>query len=677
LADFYAGIVMEEGPTIYQFDDVQVDLKNFKVFKAGRAVHLEPKAIKSLIFLIEHRGRLIEKSELLDAVWQDAFVTENAMTKVIAKLRKTLGDGIKEAKYIETVPTRGYRFIADVEVGKENVETGARAISLPHKALEGDSSLQIGGKLARLTRRVKRVGWRSLLACTLLIGLLISGYFWTRQSKVPVPAAPSATIKSVAVLPFKPLVAVSRDESLEIGIADSLITRLGGIKGIVVRPISAVRKYVDLEQDPVAAGRELSVESVLEGSIQKVDDRIRVTVRLLSVPDGKSLWAEKFDNDFTDIFTIQDRVAEQVARSLKLTLTGEEKKLLSKHNTDYTDAYQLYLKGRFTSSTHTEERTRKAIEYFNQAIETDPNYALAYAGLADAYYGLSELYLPPKEAMPKARAAAMKALEIDESLAEAHTSLALVKTFYEWDWSGAEREYQRAIELNPNYAMAHEWYGWHLALTGRHDESIAEVRRAQQIDPVSIDINWSLGVVFYFARQYDKAIKQLQTTLEMDSTHRLAHFHLGASFFQKGMYEEAVAEFEKEKLLAGGHLSAALGYTYGVTGRRDEAEEILRGLKERSKRHFVSSNSIALVYTGLGEKDLAFEWLEKAYQERSELMTWLKVDPRLDSLRSESRFTDLMRRVGLTPWNERAKGKNYSQLLAQAPPNNSMQRTRN
>lgn len=651
---------MEQGPTIYQFDDVRVDLKNFKIFKAGDAVHLEPKAVKALIFLIEHRGRLIEKRELLDAVWKDTFVTENAMTKVIAKLRKTLGDGVKDAKYLETVPTRGYRFIAEVQVGERQEARGqtevnaGRATPRSHNVLGGESSFQIGGKAARLTQRLKQGGWRALMACTLLTGLLITGYFWTRQSKVPVPVAPSTAIKSVAVLPFKPLVAVSRDESLEIGIADSLITRLGGIKDIVVRPISAVRKYVDLEQDPVAAGRELSVESVLEGSIQKLDDRIRVTVRLLSVRDGKSLWAEKFDNDFTDIFTIQDRVAEQVARSLKLTLTGEEKKLLSKHNTDYTDAYQLYLKGRFTS-THTEERTRKAIEYFNQAIETDPNYALAYAGLADAYYGLSELYLPPKEAMPKARAAAMKALEIDESLAEAHTSLALVKTFYEWDWSGAEREYQRAIELNPNYAMAHEWYGWHLALTGRHDESIAEVRRAQQIDPVSIDINWSLGVVFYFARQYDKAIKQLQTTLEMDSTHRLAHFHLGASFFQKGMYEEAVAEFEKGKLLAGGHLSAALGYTYGVTGRRDEAEKILRGLKGRSKRHFVSSNSIALVYTGLGDKDLAFEWLEKAYEERSELMTWLKVDPRLDSLRSDPRFTDLMRRVGLTPWNERAK----------------------
>ncbi len=644
---------MEQGPTIYQFDDVRVDLKNFKVSKADCAVHLEPKAVRALIFLIEHRERLIEKRELLDAVWQDVYVTENAMTKVIAKLRKTLGDGIKEAKYIETVPTRGYRFIAQVEVSEEQAARGHPEViaeiddrpTSPHKALAEESSVQLIGIAARLTWRMKQVGWPALLACTLLMGLMIAGYFGIRRSSVPQPDVPSTVIKSVAVLPFKPLVAGSRDESFEMGMADSLITRLASIKEIVVRPISSVRKYADLEQDPVAAGRELSVESVLEGSIQKSDDRIRVTVRLLSVRDGKLLWAEKFDDQFTDIFTIQDRVAEQVARSLKPTLTGEEKKLLTKHDTEHTDAYHLYLKGRF-SNVHNEERARKALEYFNQAIEKDPNYAQAYAGLADAYYGLSELYLPPKEAMREANAAAIKALTIDESLPEAHTSLALVKTFYEWDWSGAAREYQRAIELNPNYAMAHEWYGWHLALTGRHDEAIAEVRRAQQVDPVSLSINWSLGVMFYFARRYDEAIKQFQTTLEMDPNHTMAHFHLGRSYFQKGMHEEAIAEIQKGMLFTGGSLSSALGYAYATTGRRAEAEKILRGLKERSKRHHVSLFEMAQVYIGLGEKDLAFEWLERAYEERSERMTWLKVDPWLDSIRSDPRFTDLLRRVG-------------------------------
>lgn len=442
--------------------------------------------------------------------------------------------------------------------------------------------------------------------------------------------------------------AESRDELLEMGMADTLITRLSNIRQVIVRPMSAVRKYTELEQDAVAVGREQRVDAILEGRIQRSGDKVRVTVRLVKVADEAMLWAGQFDEKFTDIFAVQDSISERVAAALALKLTGEEQKRLTKRYTDNTVAYQLYLKGRYNWNKTTEEGLKKAIDFFNQAIEKDPSYALAYAGLADAYTSLDWYgVLSTKEANPRAKAAAIKALEIDETLAEAHASLAAVRQ-YEWDWAGAEREYQRAIGLNPNYAVAHQWYGVYLAYMGRMDEGIAEMTRAQELDPLSLAINAQLGFLFYLARRYDQAIEQCQRTLEMEPSYEEARIYLAWIYVQKGMYEEAIAQYQKLK----GDIPdvlAMLGAAYAVSGQRGKARDVLAKLKEISQRRYVPPVFVAAIYTGLGDKDQAFAWLEKAYEDRDESFVGLKVLPLFDLLRSDQRFADLLRRMGLVP----------------------------
>jgi len=499
------------------------------------------------------------------------------------------------------------------------------------------------GRLRRWAESPARAVPLALAACVVLVGLAFIVYsLWPKQ---PAPPAP---IKSIAVLPFKPLVAESRDELLEMGMADTLITRLSNIRQVIVRPMSAVRKYTELEQDAVAVGREQRVDAILEGRIQRSGDKVRVTVRLVKVADEEVLWAGQFDEKFTDIFAVQDSISERVAAALALKLTGEEQKRLTKRYTDNTVAYQLYLKGRYNWNKTTEEGLKKAIDFFNQAIEKDPSYALAYAGLADAYTSLDWYgVLSTKEANPRAKAAAIKALEIDETLAEAHASLAAVRQ-YEWDWAGAEREYQRAIGLNPNYAVAHQWYGVYLAYMGRMDEGIAEMTRAQELDPLSLAINAQLGFLFYLARRYDQAIEQCQRTLEMEPGYEEARIYLAWIYVQKGMYEEAIAQYQKLK----GDIPdvlAMLGAAYAVSGQRGKARDVLAELKEISQRRYVPPVFVAAIYTGLGDKDQAFAWLEKAYEDRDESFVGLKVLPLFDPLRSDQRFADLLRRMGLVP----------------------------
>jgi serine/threonine protein kinase/TolB-like protein/Tfp pilus assembly protein PilF len=457
-------------------------------------------------------------------------------------------------------------------------------------------------------------------------------------------------IKSIAVLPFKPLAAANRDEVLEIGMTDTLINRLSGMKEVLVRPISAVRKYADLEQDAVAAGREQQVDAVLDGSIQRSGERVRVTVRLVRVDDGSQLWGETFNEKFTDIFAVHDRVSEKVAGALALKLSSGERELLTKRYTENTEAYQLYLKGRYYWNKRTGDAVKKGIEYFNQAIQKDPTYALAYAGLADSYSILgSNGVIPMKESHPKARAAALKALEIDDNLAEAHTSLAAIIADFYWNWQESEIHFRRALELNPNYPTAHHWYCQYLVRMGRFDEAIQQARRAQELDPLSLVMNSNLGQTFYEARQYDQAIDQLQKTLEMDANFVPAYLHLGLVYLQKRMYDEAIASFQKGNQLAPytTDMSALLGHAYAMTGKRDEALKILGEMNELSNRQYVSPYGIALIYVGLGEKDQTFKWLEKAYDDRIWLMGMLKVEPTFDPIRSDPRFEDLLRRVGL------------------------------
>ena len=473
------------------------------------------------------------------------------------------------------------------------------------------------------------------VALVLLVVTLYYFFIWGRSKHLVTPS-----LRTIAVLPFKPLVSDNRDESIEMGMADSLITRLSSLGQVKVRPIGAVRKYNQLDQDPLVAGREQGVDAVLEGSLQKKPDRIRVTVRLVSVADGTLLWAGKFDDKLADIFVVEDSISERVASALALKLTGEEQRYLTKRYTDNIEAYQLYLKGRYFWEMRTEEAMKKSVGYFEQAIQIDPNYALAYAGIAHSYTALrARGYVPPLEGAQKMKEAVTKALELDDNLAEAHTAMGTYK-ITEFDWPGAEREFKRAIELDPNYPTAHLWYGYFLEGMGRQDENIAERKRALELDPLNLEINASLGSAYCFAGQYDKAIEQEGKALELNSNFQVAHEHLGKIYLKKGMYDEAISEFQK----AGN--KGSLGYAYAVSGYRAEAQKTLAELIETSKHRYISPLDIARIYAGLDEKDQAFQWLEKAYQEHVTSLLFLKVDENFSRLHSDPRFQNLLQRIG-------------------------------
>ncbi|HYY58940.1 MAG TPA: tetratricopeptide repeat protein, partial [Pyrinomonadaceae bacterium] len=438
-------------------------------------------------------------------------------------------------------------------------------------------------------------------------------------------------------------------EYLSDGITESIINTLSQLPQLKVLARSTVFRYKGREVDAQEVGRELGVRAVLTGRVLQLGGDLVIKAELVDVSEGTHLWGEQYRRKPADIFEVQEEIAREISRNLQIKLTGEEKRLLAKRYTDNAEAYKLYLKGRYCLSKMTKESLMSGIRFFNQAIETDPNYALAYAGLADAYYGLSGAYLPPKEAMPQAKAAAVKALSIDDALAEAHASLAVIKAFYDWEWAGAETEYKRAIELNPGYASAHHWYGWYLALMGRLDQSISEITQAYELDPRSLEINTDLGLSFFLARQYDQAIEQFRKSIEMDQSFTNGHFFLGWAYEQKGDAERAVAEFKKViQLDEAPFYMAALGHAYAASGRREEAERVLDELKERQRQGtHVSPYDFTIIYTALGERELAFEALERAFENRSEALVWLKVDPRLDPIRTDPRFISIQRRVGL------------------------------
>jgi len=458
-----------------------------------------------------------------------------------------------------------------------------------------------------------------------------------------------SSIKTIAVLPFKPLVAENRDESLEMGMADTLIARLSNSREIVVRPLGSVRKYGDLQQDPLVAGRELNVESVLDGSIQRWGDHVRVNVRLVSVADGASVWVNTFDEKFTNIFAVQDAISEKVAKALALELSGEERKRLTKRYTENAEAYELYLKGRYYWGKITTPETRKSIQFFQQAIDVDPNYALAYTGLSDAYRTLPIAHgVSSKDAFPRAKAAAMKALEIDGSLAEAHVSLGFVKFWFDWDWDGAEREFKRAIELNPNEAYAHLSYAHLLSNLGRHNEALAEAQRARELDPLSLRINFLEAQFLFYAGRSGEALARMNKTFELDPNFAVAHNWLGRIYLQQQMYAEAIAAFNKAKQLSDNiEPIPQIGYAQAVSGGREQARATLEELKQLSVKQYVPAYNFAMIYNGLGERDEALRWLEKSYQEREAHLTFIKVDTRWDSFRSDPRFAAIIERMNL------------------------------
>jgi len=457
-------------------------------------------------------------------------------------------------------------------------------------------------------------------------------------------------IETLAVLPFINESANPEMEYLSDGITDSIIYRLSQLPHLRVKSRNSVFRYKGKDTDPQAVGADLGVQTAVVGRITQRGDDLIINAELISIADNSLLWGQKYSCKLTEVLAVQEEITKQISAKLRLRLTGAERDLLAKHYTENTEAYQAYLKGRYWWNKRTEQGFQKAIEFFNQAIEKDPSFALAYSGLADCYALLSDYgLLAPKEGYPKAKEEALKALQADDNLAEAHTSLAFILFIYDWNFSAAEKEYKRAIELNPNYSVARLWYSTYLSGMGRHDEALAILRQAQEADPFSLIVNRNVGRAYYFSRQYDQAIEQLNKTLEMDRNFIRTYTYLGSALEQKGMTDQAIAIFQEglriypdERILL-----SRLGHAYAVTGKRAEAQKILRRLNEIAQQCYVSPYEFALIYAGLNEKDKAFEWLEKAFYEPADKLVDLKVEPQMDNLRSDPRFANLIRRVGL------------------------------
>jgi len=476
-----------------------------------------------------------------------------------------------------------------------------------------------------------------------LAAVLLASLYWFAIRARP--------IDSLAVLPFVNVGADPNTEYLSDGITENLINSLSQLPKLRVAPRSTVFRYKGREADPEKVGRELNVRAVLTGKVVQRDDSLSIQTELVDVAEVSQIWGRQYQRKLSEIIAVQGEIANEVSEKLRLRPTGEEQKRLTRRYTENAEAHQLYLKGRYWWNRRTAQTLQRAIGYFQQAIEKDPGYALAWTGLADCY-GVYSYYgvLSSEDSMPRARQAAMRALAIDDTLAEAHASLAYVKRHYEWDWPGAEREFRRAIDLNPHYATAHQWYGTTLSGMGRLDEAMGELKRAQESDPLSPIIGAEVGRGFYYARQYDRAIKQLRKVLdEIDPNFAAAHWYLGMVYEQKAMFGEALAEFQTWQGLSGGDPAAlgALGHAYAVSGKRDQARKALTELKDLSRSRYVAPFDVAVLYIGLGEKDQALEWLEKAFADHSAWMAWLNVDPRFDTLRGDPRYRDLLRRMGL------------------------------
>jgi serine/threonine-protein kinase len=469
---------------------------------------------------------------------------------------------------------------------------------------------------------------------------------WTRHATPTV--ASTSQIRSLAVLPFRPLSAESHDESLELGMADALITKLSNVKQVVVRPTSSVLKYAAAGQDLLAAGREQGVDAIVEGQMQKSGDRIRFTVHLIRVSDGAPMWAGTFDDRFTNVFAVQDEISQEVAQALVSKLTGAEQQQIAKHYTDNIEAYQLYQKGRVYWWKFSPEGAEKSINYFNQAIALDPNYALAYAGLSFSYSVQGAIgSVPPVEAYPKSKNAAETAVRLDDTLSEGHVALGGKSLFFERDWPGARKEFERAIELNPNQPDAHELLGYYWEVVGQYDKAGAELKSAQKLTPLTGLTNMDVAALEYYRRHYDEAINLYRKAHTLDPDFLPFPYLLAQAYERKGAYDLSIEECRKALVSSptNPNILNALGYAYASAGRKDEAQTILKSFLEMRKQHFISPFMIAMLYTSLGQKDDAFDWLNKAYDERDPQLIWFHIDPQLDPLHSDPRFSQLIQRM--------------------------------
>jgi DNA-binding winged helix-turn-helix (wHTH) protein/TolB-like protein/Tfp pilus assembly protein PilF len=640
----------EQTADFYEFGRFRLKSDERVLLREEELVPLTPKAFDILLTLLENDGRIVHKDDLMKKVWPNTFVEEGNLTQNVSLLRKALGESANGPQFIETVPRRGYRFVAPVS--KINRTNGEHLSEIPNKhplpnalaSLPAESS-PAPGKWEPGTRNLKletifrRVPALALALAAVLASVVGIAYLSVRDKA----GASTAAIQSIAVLPFVDDSPDADAEYLDDEIAESLVNSLTKLPKLRVVPRSVMITYKGRNVDPRKVGEELNVRAVVTGRVHRHGDTISIQADLIDLDSVSQIWGQHYDRRLADILLVQEEISRDIFENLRLKLNVEEQKQL--------EAYRLYLKGRNAWNKRTPEGLQQGIDYFQQAINTDPNYAAAYAGLADCYnmqviYGVHQ----PKDGFPKAKEAAVKALEIDETLAEAHSSLAFIKFRWDRDRVEAEREFQLAIKHKPTYAPAHQWYSSYLAALERFDEAIAEAKRTQELEPLSFIASSHLGWILYLSGRNDEAIAQCTKILNLDPNSFPARRYIGLAYEQKGMYPQAIAEFQKGVKISGSPLMLALlGHAYAASGKTAEARQVLTDLHELETRRYVSPYTVAAIYTGLGEKDQAFKWLEQAYEERDVWLMNLKVDPVFAKLRSDKRFQDLLTRAGLRP----------------------------
>jgi TolB-like protein/DNA-binding winged helix-turn-helix (wHTH) protein/Tfp pilus assembly protein PilF len=643
---------MESPPpnSVVRFGTYEVCLQSGEVRKAGLRIRVQRQPLKLLEILLEHPGEVVTREQLRSRVWPNESFRDfdQALNIAIGKLRSALGDSTENPRFIETLPKRGYRFIADVSIldpdaRPKRPESSARDLpGSQENKTEPGHTLQ-GAGLAVTPKRRLWLTRRVTVALALVLSLLIF-FAWLFRSGGRTPAG----IRSLAVLPLESLSGDASQNYFADGMTDELITDLAQISALRVISRTSVMAYKGARKPLPQIARELNVDAMVEGTVLRSGDQVRITAQLIEASTDKHLWSQSYEGELRDTLALQNRVAGAIADQIRISLTPQEQTALKNAKVVNPEAYESYLKGRYFWNKRTADGFKVALAYFNQAIEQDPKYAQAYSGLADTYVLLGDWeygVMAPKEAYPKAKAAATKALELDNTLSDAHTSLASLGMF-DWDWQSAGKEFQRAIELNPGYATAHQWYAWHLNLLGRQREAIAEIRKAESLDPLSLIISADTADLLFVARRYDESIQQSRKTLEMDPNFAIAHFELSQAYLQKRMYSEAIAELQRAIELSGGSttFTSNLAYAYAVSERRNEAVKILNDLTSRSNGSSDAAE-IALIHAGLGEKDQAMAWLEKAFSER--FIPSILLRPGFDPLRSDPRFQNLVHRIGL------------------------------
>ena len=638
--------------SVVRFGTYEVSLQSGEVRKAGLRIRVQQQPMKLLEVLLEHPGEVVTREELRSRVWPNESFSDfdQALNIAIGKLRSALGDAAENPRFIETLPKRGYRFIADVsvldaDVGPKKPESVAGDLpGAQERKIEPGHRLQEAGLAVPPKRRQWLTRW-AIGALALVLSLSILSV-WLFRSRVAAPAG----IRSIAVLPLENLSGDASQNYFADGVTDELITDLAQISALRVISRTSVMVYKGARKPLPQIARELNVDAVVEGTVLRSGDQVRITAQLIEAATDKHLWSQSYEGELRDTLALQNRVASAIADQIRINLTPQEQAALKSAKAVNPEAYQSYLKGRYFWNKRTADGLKAALAYFKQAIEEDPKYAKAYSGLADTYALLGDwqyAVMLPQEAFPKAKAAAIKALELDSSLSEAHTSLGYSLRAFDWDFDSAGKEFQRAIELNPGYATAHHWNAINLGLLGRPKEALMEMRKAEALDPLSLIINADLAEFLLLTHSYDESVEQGRKIIELDSTFAIGHKQLGDAYLLKQMDKEAVAELQEAVRLSGGSpiCIADLARAYVASGKMNEAVRLLDDLKKTSNTRFTNAPHIAMIYASMGDNDQAMQWLERAYEERFNPSILLRSG--FDPLRSAPRFEELRRRIGL------------------------------